>query len=822
MQALVSRRRALKGAACTAALGAVPFSTLRTAVAKAMDDQETVTWSACTVNCGSRCPVRVVTKNKQIIRIETDNTGRPEACNFGNDQPQVRACLRGRSIKQRVYSKDRLLYPMKRVGERGEGKFERISWDQALDEIADKLKDVIKKYGNEAVFINHGSGNNGIAMNSRKCAQRFFNLIGGNLNFHSDYSAGQFQMAWPYLYGSFSATGYTSAALSQDTNVGSYMEQIANAKLYVAFGNNPAVTRASGGGQSYGLTCALGKGKPRVIMIDPIYTDSMLGNEDEWVPIRPGTDAALVEGMAYVMIKENLVDQAFLDKYCIGYDEKTLPKSAPKGSDYKSYILGKGADKTPKTPLWASRITNVPVETIERLAKEIATTKPCFISQGWGPQRRMNGETQSTSIAMLALLTGQVGLPGTNTGAREGDSYGIDTGLPTGKNPVKVSFPIFLWPKAVIDAKSMTSKNAAVRGADHLSHNIKFIWNTQGNTLINQHGGINQLRKILEDDKLVETIVVVDNQMTPSAKFADYVLPDTMNQEIDELEGDAYAVGDYNYLIACPKAADILWDQRPNFEIMREMAKRFGVEDKYTEGRTYKEWLRWGYEQTLQKAKGLADADKFPSFDKFWAQGFIKYRMGNDDGIVLKAFREDPKKNPLPTPSGKIEIYSERLAEIAKNWELPKEKGQEIHPIPQFIATKEMLGQGDATEKKYPLELYGYHGAGRTHSTYHNVPWLRAAHPDQLMINPIDAKPRGIKSGDRVRVFNDRGVLEIEAFVTNRIIPHLVAMPQGAWYSPDKDGVDKGSCINTLTMLDATPLAKGNPSHTNLVEVKKI
>ena len=142
----------------------------------------------------------------------------------------------------------------------------------------------------------------------------------------------------------------------------------------------------------------------------------------------------------------------------------------------------------------------------------------------------MNGETQSTSIAMLALLTGQVGLPGTNTGAREGDSYGIDTGLPTGKNPVKVSFPIFLWPKAVIDAKSMTSKNAAVRGADHLSHNIKFIWNTQGNTLINQHGGINQLRKILEDDKLVETIVVVDNQMTPSAKFADYVLPDVFEK----------------------------------------------------------------------------------------------------------------------------------------------------------------------------------------------------------------------------------------------------------------------------------------------------
>ena len=207
----------------------------------------------------------------------------------------------------------------------------------------------------------------------------------------------------------------------------------------------------------------------------------------------------------------------------------------------------------------------MPVNTIKRLAKEIGTTKPCFISQGWGPQRRMNGETQSTAIAMLALLTGQVGLPGTNSGAREGDSYGIDTMLPAGKNPIKKAFPIYLWPRAITDAKNMTAKNDGVRGAERLEQNIKFIWNTQGNTLINQHGGINQVTAILEDEKLVETTVVVDNQMKPSAKFADYLLPDTMNQEIDDIEGDAYAVGDYNYIVACPKAADILWDQKPNF-----------------------------------------------------------------------------------------------------------------------------------------------------------------------------------------------------------------------------------------------------------------
>ena len=330
-----SRRSFLQLAGLASAFATFPLTPLAKAVGEAVTDLETWTWSACTVNCGSRCALRLASRNGRVIRIETDNTG-DVACGVF---PQVRACLRGRSMRQRLYSSDRLKYPLKRVGERGDGKFERISWDQALDEIAEKLKATIARYGNEAVFINHGSGNNGVAVNSRRCTQRFFNLIGGNLNFFSDYSAGQFQHAWPYLFGDFAATGYTSAALSQDTNVGSYMEQIANAKLYVGFGNNPAVTRASGGGQAFGFGCAVRKGRPRVIMIDPIYTDSMLGNEDEWVPIRPGTDAALVEGMAYVMITENLVDQEFLDRYCIGYDEKTLPKSAPANSDYKSYIL---------------------------------------------------------------------------------------------------------------------------------------------------------------------------------------------------------------------------------------------------------------------------------------------------------------------------------------------------------------------------------------------------------------------------------------------------------------------------------------------------
>lgn len=550
---MLSRRHFLTHTAMLGSAAGFTASPLSSAVAATVDDLETTTWSCCSINCGSRCLLRCVSKKGRVIRIETDNTGDPEAQASATSCPQIRACQRGRSIRQRLYSEERLKFPMKRVGKRGEGRFERISWDQALDEIAARLKKTIADHTNEAIMLMHGSGNYSL-FNNRNCTFRFFNMIGGNIGWYYDYSAACIQHAWPYLYGGFGYGGVRST----NNGAGSYMNQVKNAKLYVTFGNNPAVTRASGGGQSWELYGALREGKTRMVVIDPICTDTLAGRDAEWIAIRPGTDAALCEGMAWVMINENLVDQAFLDRYCVGYDEKTLPASAPKGSDYKSYILGQGPDKVTKTPLWASRITQVPVDTIERLAREIATTKPTFISQGWGPQRRMNGETQSTAIAMMALLTGQVGLPGTNSGAREGDSYGIDTGLPVGKNPIGKSFPIFLWPRAVKDAKGMTALNAGVRGCDKLEHNVKFIWNTQGNTLVNQHGGVNQLREILEDESLVETIVVVDNQMTLSARFADYVLPDTMNQEIDDMQGDAYAVGDYNYLVACPKAADML------------------------------------------------------------------------------------------------------------------------------------------------------------------------------------------------------------------------------------------------------------------------
>ncbi|MCU0952218.1 MAG: molybdopterin-dependent oxidoreductase [Burkholderiaceae bacterium] len=774
-------------------LGMTPMCS---AVAQAVDDLEVVSWNSCTVNCGSRCPLKVVAKRGQVVRIEPQSDV-PDGC----EQPQARACLRGRAFRQRLYSEERLKYPMKRVGKRGEGKFERISWDEALDAVAAALKKTIATYGNEAIYYQYGSGNYAL-VSSRNAAMRLLTQLGGYLSFYGDYSAGQQGTAWPYLYGE----GIYGA------DSGSQFAQIASAKLYLSFGNNNAVTRGSGIGQTWELACARQAGKARMVLIDPIYTDSMLGKEDQWVAIRPGTDAALCEGIAHVLITENLVDQAFLDRYCVGYDDKTLPASAPKNGDYKSYILGKGADGVAKTPAWASKITGVPRESIVKLAREIGTTKPVFISQGWGSQRQANGEQTTRAIAMLTLLTGNLGLPGTSTGGREGDASLGEVALPRPANPVKAQISHFLWTDAIERGPQMTAKRDGVRGVDQLKVPIKFMWVQQSNTLINQHADTNKTHRILQDDSKCEFIVVIDNQMTPSARYADILLPDVMPTETADIAADAYATGRLTFMVAMQQAVKPRFEERPAYEICRGIAQRFGIEDKFTEGRTQFQWVEWCYEQTRKKHPSL------PTFEAFWRQGLVRVELPNNHGIALKAFREDPEKNRLKTPSGKVEIYSERLAKIAAEWELPP--GDVITPLPQYVATWESH-QDRATATKYPLQAFGYHGHGRTHSTYHNVPWLRELHPDQLLINPVDAAPRGLADGDRVMVFNDRGRIQLPLRVTPRIMPGVVALPQGAWYRPNGNGTDEGANINTLTSHRPSPLAKSNPQHTNLVEVRK-
>lgn len=220
----ISRRDLLRSSLALAGLAMTP---LASAVAAAAEDIESFSWCACVINCGQRCPVRCFTKAGKVIRIETDNT-LPDA----TDAPrQIRACQRGRSMRERIYSPDRLKYPMKRIGKRGEGKFERISWEEAVKTIASEWKRIRDAYGNESIYWQYCSGQQSI-VSSRRAWQRLMNLMGGFLKYYGSYSNAQLAAAFPLTYGGRPA---------------SLPSVIADAELYVLFGNNPSVTRPSGG-----------------------------------------------------------------------------------------------------------------------------------------------------------------------------------------------------------------------------------------------------------------------------------------------------------------------------------------------------------------------------------------------------------------------------------------------------------------------------------------------------------------------------------------------------------------------------------------------
>ena len=752
-------------------------------------------WTSCNVNCGSRCPLLLTVVDGTIVRVQTDNTGDDE---IGSQQ--VRACVRGRSIRQRIYSPDRLLYPMKRSGKRGSGEFERITWDEAYTLIADKLRAVLDEYGPEAVYLNYGTGAvTGVMQNhysTSSTTTRLMNLLGGYLNFYGTYSTAQISQATPYTYGV--NTG------------GNSFNDVLNSKLLVLWGNNPHETRMSGGGETYITQKVKREAGVKVIVVDPRLSDTAVTIADEWIPLRPNTDAALVAGMAHVMISENLIDQDFLDTYCVGFDEAHMPDGAPRHASYHSYVMGLGEDGIAKTPAWASRITGVPVDKIRQFAREVALAKPCAVVQGWGPQRHSNGENSARAIQLLAILTGNVGIAGGGTGGREG-SYSLPLGkFPVGKNPVKASIPVFLWTDAIERGTEMTATADGVRGVDKLSVPIKFMWNLAGNAIINQHSQSHRTEEILSDESKCEMIVVFDTTMTPSAKWADILLPDVSNAERFDLcnGGSAANMG---YAIVNDKAIEPLGECKTAYELCTGVAAKLGIEREFTEGKSYDEWLEEAWAETQES---IPD---FPSFEELKQVGVWRQKNPAGATIALKAFRQDPVANPLTTPSGKIEIYSARLAEMAQEWELPE--GDRLTALPEYVASFD--GHEDPLREKYPLQCIGHHYRARTHSSYHDVAWLREAHPQTVWINPIDAKARGIEHNDMVEIYNDRGRVRIPAFVTDRIAPGVTSLPQGAWYAPDKDGVDVGGSINTLTTQRPSPLAKGNPQHSNLVEIVK-
>lgn len=756
---------------------------------RAADGTRTV-FGYCSVNCEGRCVLNFHMKGDELLWVETDRS-----VEDGAEARQIRACLRGRSIREWINHAERLSYPLKRVGRRGEGSFKRVSWDEALDDIAANLKRVVETYGNEAVYINFASGV--MSANIMGFLHRFMNLYGGCLEGYGDYSHSQIDAALPYLYG------------ARDANTPA---DVKNAKLLVLFGDNTFETKMCGAGSSVHLKDAILEAGVRTIVVDPRLSETAANCADEWIALRPGTDGALAAALAYVMIEEDLVDYEFLRRYCIGFDEDTLPDSAPAGSSYRSYILGLGADGVAKTPQWASAITGVPAASIVKLAREMAAAKPCAIYQGKGPQRHANGEQTARAIAMLAVLTGNVGLAGGGTGSDFETFRFFEADVPAPDNPVTTAIPVFLWTDAVARGPQMTAAEDGVVGADRLKTGIKFIWNYAGNTLINQHSNINRTHDILADESKCEFIVVIDTFLTSSARYADIVLPDLMPVEQPSLIANDWA-GDDGYVLMNSQYLPQRGERRTLYGMLSALAERLGFADAFTEGRSEEEWRQVIYEQARE-----ADPE-LPPYEVLLEQGL--HRRSNPEGchVAFREFREDPEGHPLATPSGKIEIYSEKILQDTAHFAL--REGEVISSLPVYAPPYFEPGAGDP--ERYPLQLIGFHHRSRAHSSYGSLDAIKERARHQLWINPLDAAPRGVGQGEVVEVSTAYGRLMVEAKVTERIMPGVIALGEGAWHRADMAGdrLDWGGCINTLTSSRATPLAKGNPQHSNCAQVKK-
>ena len=574
----MSRRTFMKAAGALGAVAAVSggvtaseqlFGATEPAFAAEAD---TIAWSQCNVNCGGNCIFQWHVRDGKVLYMETDN--------IGADDFQARACLRGRSMRKWLNHPDRLLYPMKRVGKRGEGKFERISWDEAIQTIADQLKYTIDTYGNEAIFINYATG---MYASMGKAGNRLLALLGGYVNQGADYSTHMLQTVMPYMYGSDAEKGSVFSPYD-NINASSFTEAALHSDLVVMFGNSPADTRMGGANAVWDFARvreAVESRGGKVINIDYRLNETSSGHSSEWLPIRTGTDAALCAALVHEFIVDKKTDEDFLAKYTVGWDESTMPESAKgKHLSYKDYVMGEGYDMNEKTPEWASEITQIPVERIRELAADLENAKAPFVVQGWGPQLHTNGEEATRAICMVPIALGQIGLPGTNTGQREAEppAYLVGSIAGTAANPVATTLPVYQYINAIDHGSKMTATNAGITGSDKLGSDIKFLWNYAGNCLTNQHGDINYTHEVLADESKCEFILVWDTVMTDSAKYADLLLPDAMRSEQLNMQTQGYSEYYTGVTVGGP-AQNPPGECRSSYDVCAEIAEKMGIGD---------------------------------------------------------------------------------------------------------------------------------------------------------------------------------------------------------------------------------------------------
>ena len=718
-----------------------------------------------------------------------------------------------------LYSPSRIRYPMVRrawlekgpgadPAGRGTGDFVRVSWEKATQLVADELTRVREKYGQTAVFAgSYGWKSPGRLHNCQTLLRRMLNLTGSYTNSTGDYSTGAAQVILPYVSGSLEV-------YEQCTTWNNLAE---HCELMVFWGCNPLNTsqiswQVADHGAWPGVE-AMKKADTKVICIDPIHTETCQALNGEWIAPRPQTDVALMLGIAWVLVDEKLYDRKFLDKYTVGFD-RFLP-----------YLLGK-TDGQPKTPAWAERISGVPAETIQSLARRFAKHRT-MLALGYSTQRQHHGEQSHWMLITLAAMLGQIGLPGGGYGLSYHYASG---GAPTANTPIlkaiddasgqggegaawlaqsgAVSIPVSRLVETLLNPGKVMSFN----GHDIKLPLIKLVYWVEGNPFAHQQ----DRNQMVQAWRRLDTFIVHDFQWTATARHADIVLPATTAYERNDIE----QMGDYaqSHIVAMKKIVEPLFEARNDFDIFADIARRLGKGDPFTRRLTEMEWIRNLYEAAKieSRAKGM----EMPVFDAFWASNrplSFPIPPTSKEFVRHADFRADPLLNALGTASGKFELYSRTIEKYGYD---------DCPPHATWLEPIERVGGPDT---KYPLHIVSNHPQMRLHSQLCgtvNRRTYEVAGREPCWMNPKDAAARGLKDGEVVRVFNQRGQILAGLKITDEIMPGAIRINEGGWYDPVNPRQDGTLCawgdVNVLTTGVATSkLGQGNCGQTGVAEVER-
>lgn len=771
----LTRRSFLKTtAAVTGAAAVVGGASSLTALAEGKDMQsagDEIKYSTCRGNCGSRCPIKVVVRSGKVVHASAALLEEQD-----NDD-QRRICVKGLTQPQRVYDPDRVKYPMRRVEgtERGAGQWERISWDEALDEIAEKMGAAFSEYGPSSVAfwnsyastgIINGSGT-GSASYGRFLSRTGATILGPGADYAQMY---MFYGALTLVYG----------------NAGT---DVPNANTIIVWGASPTDAYV----QDWQFVCRARENGTKLITIDPQFTAAAM-HSDVYIPIRPGTDGALMLAMANHIIENKLIDETYMKKITVSplllkedgtylhmsdtgveptetvnpltnlpmvidpyvvWDKATNSYTAAEEAEDPaldgSYVVADLKVRTvfdlvkskikEYTPEKAAEICDLTVEQVEYLANVYATEGPVYVHTNQGLGHHVNSHHNYKNLVFLAALTGNIGVPGGSLG--------------------HASLGYRAYPRDNSPAIAGTEKNLSVCGmylpeiiesgkwnGEDLT--IRVLWCANGNMLCNESGR----PELIEAVKKIDFVVCADCTMTDTAEYADIVLPIPHVFETEDIAGMPFVP----YFPYQPKIVDPLYECKSDFEILNEIATRMGMADLYdkdTEG-----YLHAMLDTEANVANGA-------SYDDLKSKGLVRLYDTSAVPEVDTSF--------MATATGRLSYYIEKP--------VPRNNfGQaiaEYERYPYYEHAHESYWENPLRDK-YPLFGLGQHEKYHVHSQLAETPWLRELEPEPtLRINTQDAEERGIKQGDYVRAFNDRGSAVLKAKVTSGIKQGVVSIPHG-------------------------------------------